>query len=123
MKNLFISIVATSKETLHAENAGFIFEFLRKVHEVDRRPESLTSKAVGLLGDLASAYGKTIADKLRENWIDNFIKYSRATSNPETKKMAKYAKEVFFCTKTYFVNVFFTLLLQRPYEKQQHGKN
>ena len=79
--------------TPHIES---ILQFVKLVHDSPyERSESLLRGAIGLLGDLASAFpNKELQVPLSQSWVPELVKQARAKGNgAETRKIAAWARE------------------------------
>ncbi|KAM0747802.1 ARM repeat-containing protein [Meredithblackwellia eburnea MCA 4105] len=73
-----------------------IFTFLHLALTDQDRTESILRAAIGLLGDLAEAFPNgQLKEALSSTWVSDMLKAGRTKmGGPETKKVAKWAKEM-----------------------------
>lgn len=75
-----------------------IFEFLHLILTDQERTETILRSAIGLIGDLAECFSKgELKEVLSSGWVTECLKNGRTKmGGPETKRVAKWAKEVRF---------------------------
>lgn len=73
-----------------------IFTFLHLTLTDQDRTEAILRSSIGLLGDLAEAFPNgQLKEPLSSSWVSDLLKVGRTKiGGPETKKVAKWAKEV-----------------------------
>ena len=72
----------------------FVMGFLHEITQDTHRSEALTRAATGLLGDLADAFGSSIAKYLRHPWVEELLRQCKASPEKSTKELGKWARIV-----------------------------
>ncbi|KAI8384226.1 armadillo-type protein [Radiomyces spectabilis] len=86
----------SAKISLLLQYIPYIFSFLKSIAIDPHRSDSLTRAVVGLLGDLAEAFGSQIKQFLQEEWIPVFLREVRVSRHfgTSTKETSRWAKEM-----------------------------
>ncbi|KAI7885662.1 ARM repeat-containing protein [Lichtheimia hyalospora FSU 10163] len=73
-----------------------IFQFLQAIALDPHRSDSLTRAVIGLLGDLADAFGGQLKQFFQVDWIPHLLREARTSRhyNTTTKETARWAKEM-----------------------------
>lgn len=103
----YTGIVSAFKSTPKAEvllnHVNSIFTFLHLCLTDQDRTEHILKSSIGLIGDLAEAFPNgQLREALNSAWITDILKQGRTkhSGGPETRKVAKWAKEVSYSTST-----------------------
>jgi importin subunit beta-1 len=70
--------------------------FLRQLHEDNDKPEAVLRGAIGLLGDMADAFGPQLKQIFAADWVEALLKSGRSGrgASLSTKEVAKWAKQM-----------------------------
>lgn len=73
-----------------------IFNFVRVIHEDTEKPDAVLRGVIGLIGDMASAFGPQLKQVLVADWIEALLKSGRSGrgASVQTKEVAKWTKAV-----------------------------
>lgn len=73
-----------------------LFNFLHLCLTDQDRTEAVIRPAIGLLGDLADAFGAQLKAPLSQEWVGDSFRVARARTYPsaELKKVVRWSKEV-----------------------------